>query len=126
MLIKNLKYGLPEDIEAVAEAIELIDAHSSEEYARAAIFALEAREWKPLPSSYPITLNGDHAEFERDNINTKPEDRADWPLPSFDGREWAKAFCKLHPSMDEGLMISWFCCALMRGFDEHRWRSIKK
>ncbi len=75
--------------------------------------------------SYPVILNGDHAEFERDHANTKPEDRPDWPLPSFDARDWAKAFCKIkdeqgwHASgIDEELMTTWFANALMRGFDE--------
>lgn len=65
-----------------------------------------------------IIHNGDHLEFEIEHANTKPEDRPDWPLPSFDARDWAAAFCKLNPSMDEGLMISWFANALMRGYDE--------
>jgi hypothetical protein len=64
-----------------------------------------------------IIHNGDHAEFERANVNTKPEDRADWPLPSFDARDWAKAFVKMHGG-DEGLMQVWFANALMRGYDE--------
>lgn len=68
---------------------------------------------------YPIPLNADHIDFERAHVNTKPEDRPDWPLPSFDAQDWAKAFCKLNPSMDEGLMLTWFANALMRGFDEH-------
>lgn len=67
-------------------------------------------------------LNGDHAEFERENMFTKPEDRPDWPLPSFDAQDWAKAFVKLHGG-DEGLMLAWFANALMRGFDEHARRS---
>ena len=69
--------------------------------------------------SYPIILNGDHAEFEREMEGVKPEDRPDWPLPSFDARDWAKAFCKINPSMDEGTMLTWFASALMRGYDEY-------
>jgi hypothetical protein len=42
-----LKFAKEPDIEAVAEAIELVDIHSAEYYARAAIAALEARGWKP-------------------------------------------------------------------------------
>ena len=46
-----------------------------------------------------------------------------WPLPSFDARDWAESFCKIaaglgHPGIDEGWMISWFANALMRGYDE--------
>jgi len=89
--------------------------------------------------SYPIIMNGDHAEFEREldrefaKIN--PEDRPDWPLPSFDARDWAKAFCKIFMVQkiagydtawvddDVGLMTTWFAAALMRGYDEAARRS---
>lgn len=69
---------------------------------------------------YPIILGGDHAEFETEwGATGRPdEERPDWPLPSFDARDWAAAFCKLHSSMDEGTMIVWFANALMRGYDE--------
>jgi hypothetical protein len=67
---------------------------------------------------YPVILNGDHAEFEMRHADTKPEDRPDWPMPSFDARDWAQAFCKIHPEADEGDMIGWFANALMRGYDE--------
>lgn len=36
-----------DDVEAVAVAIELVESHSSEEYARAAITALIERGWHP-------------------------------------------------------------------------------
>jgi hypothetical protein len=50
-----------------------------------------------------------------------------WPLPSFDARDWAKSFVEIatkngHGSLDEGWMISWFANALMRGYDEHAMR----
>lgn len=67
---------------------------------------------------YPVVLNGDHAEYEREHANTPPKERPDWPLPSFDARDWAEAFCKINPGMDEGVMLSWFANALMRGYDE--------
>lgn len=67
--------------------------------------------------------NGDHAEFEIEHANTKPEDRPDWPLPSFDAQDWAKAFCKVNPGFDEGTALAWFANALMRGFDEHAKRA---
>lgn len=77
---------------------------------------------------YPIILNGDHAEFERGHANTPPHERPDWPLPSFDARDWAQHFCKVAGDLgyknaegkpvDEGWMISWFANSLMRGFDE--------
>jgi hypothetical protein len=69
-----------------------------------------------------MIFNGDHAEFEIEHANTKPEERPDWPLPSFDARDWAKAFCKQFPQMDEGLMVAWFASALMRGYDERERR----
>jgi hypothetical protein len=83
---------------------------------------------------YPIILNGDHAEFEHEHADTKPKDRPDWPLPSFDAQDWAKAFCRRFMVMnragydtkpvedDEALMATWFANALMRGFDEARSR----
>jgi hypothetical protein len=47
-------------------------------------------------------------------------DDPNWPLPSFDAHDWARAFCKLNPSIDEDLMVTWFANALMRGYDEGR------
>ena len=63
--------------------------------------------------------NGDHLEYEIENVNTPPKERSDWPLPSFDAQDWAEAFCKLNPTADQGTMLAWFAGALMRGFDEH-------
>lgn len=65
-----------------------------------------------------MIYNGDHLQYELGNANTPPEQRSDWPLPSFSATDWAKAFCKQNPSFDEGMAIAWFACALMRGFDE--------
>ena len=74
-----------------------------------------------------IIHNGDHAQFEIDHANTPKEERPDWPLPSFDARDWAKAFCKITSEreivIDEALMITWFANALMRGYDEARSRA---
>ena len=80
-------------------------------------------------TGYPIIQNGDHAEFEQRHINTPLHARPDWPLPSFDARDWAAAFIKaaelqgikdgLGAPLDEGWIIGWFANALMRGFDEH-------
>jgi hypothetical protein len=66
-----------------------------------------------------IIHNGDHLEYEIENANTPLKERSDWPLPSFDAKDWAEAFCKRFPQMDEGVMLAWFANALMRGFDEH-------
>lgn len=76
---------------------------------------------------YPIILNGDHAEFEAKHANTPPHERADWPLPSFDAVDWAKAFIATYEKSNDGFlceetMTTWFANALMRGFDEHAWR----
>jgi hypothetical protein len=54
-----------------------------------------------------------------------------WPLPSFDARDWAEAFCKIaaeqgHPGIDEGWMITWFANALMRGYDEANMRQVER
>lgn len=68
---------------------------------------------------YPVILNGDHAEFEQEWAGKPAKDRPDWPLPSFDARDWAEAFCKINPAMTEDIMIGWFANALMRGYDEH-------
>lgn len=67
-------------------------------------------------------LNGDHAAFEIEHANTKPEDRPDWPYPSFDAKDWARAFLKVNPNcgVDEGALIGWFANALMRGYDHPR------
>lgn len=65
-------------------------------------------------------LNGDQAQYEIDNKDVPPRERSDWPLPSFDARDWAEAFCKQHPTMDLEVMIGWFASALMRGFDERK------
>jgi len=45
-------------------------------------------------------------------------------LPSFDARDWARAFLEAYEKADDGFlceetMIAWFASALMRGWDEH-------
>ena len=49
-------------------------------------------------------------------------------LLSFDAQRWAAAFLdtlRNHPEIiiDHDLMVTWFANALMRGFDEHYWRT---
>jgi hypothetical protein len=68
---------------------------------------------------YPVVLNGDHADYEMANAGVRLKERGDWPLPSFDARDWAEAFHARFPEVDEELMVGWFASALMRGFDEH-------
>lgn len=74
-----------------------------------------------------IIHNGDHAEFEAEWAGKDPKTRPDWPLPSFDARDWAEAFCKIAKAhghdLDEGWITTWFANALMRGFDEYAARS---
>ena len=52
---------------------------------------------------------------------------ANWPIPSFDARDWAREFCRIAKTkghdLDEGWMITWFANALMRGWDEHARRT---
>lgn len=74
---------------------------------------------------YPIILGGDHAEFEREWAESgRPDcERPDWPLPSYDARDWAAAFRKTaielgYSDMDEGWLICWFANALVRGYDQ--------
>lgn len=59
------------------------------------------------------------------SIRNPSKDDPSWPLPSFDARDWAEAFCKLNPGFDEGLALAWFANALMRGFDEGMMRAHK-
>lgn len=69
------------------------------------------------------------SEAVNGTVEPHPEDRPDWPLPSFDAVDWAKAFCKIATNLgykdadgqpiDEGWMVTWFANSLMRGFDEH-------
>lgn len=75
--------------------------------------------------TYPTIFNGDHAEFEAEHANTPPKERPDWPLPSFDARDWAEAFCQRFPSVSQDDALGWFANALMRGFDEHAARCAK-
>ena len=46
---------------------------------------------------------------------------------SFDAQVWAREFVKhnlaYHIGLDEGTLTAWFASALMRGYDEHRWRT---
>ena len=70
-----------------------------------------------------IILNGDHAEFELEHANTPPKERPDWPLPSFDARDWAEAFNTTlvrlgHQPFDPEWLLGWFANALMRGYDQ--------
>ena len=70
-------------------------------------------------AGYPVILNGDHAEFEQEWAGKDPKTRPDWPLPSFDARDWAETFCKINPDGPPvDVMTGWFANALMRGYDE--------
>lgn len=65
-----------------------------------------------------IINNGDHLEFELEHANTPKEERPDWPLPSFDALDWAKAFNARHPTVAVDDALAWFAPALMRGYEE--------
>ena len=72
---------------------------------------------------YPLILGGDHAAYEIEHADVPARERPDWPLPSFDARDWAAAFRETavslgYADMDEGWLTTWFANALMRGFDE--------
>lgn len=59
-------------------------------------------------------------------MNTEPE----VPTPidlhkTFDARDWASEFCRIHPGSDYELMLGWFANALMAGWDEHRFRGVE-
>jgi flagellar biosynthesis/type III secretory pathway protein FliH len=56
-------------------------------------------------------------------MGVDPKDRSDWPLPSFDARDWAKSFMDTYEKagddfFTEDVMVGWFANALMRGYDE--------
>lgn len=82
----------------------------------------------PTAQGYPVILGGDHAAFELEHAGMDPKARPDWPLPSFDARDWAEAFCKIANGfefksadgkpIDPDWMVTWFANALMRGYDE--------
>lgn len=72
---------------------------------------------------YPVIFNGDHAEFEREHENTPPKERPDWPLPSFDARDWAESMHKRFPTISEEDFLPWCASMLMRGYDEHAART---
>jgi hypothetical protein len=65
-----------------------------------------------------IIYNGDHLQFELDNADLPAKERPDWPLPSFDARDWAEAFCKVFPDCDQETIVAWMANALMRGYDQ--------
>ena len=73
-----------------------------------------------------MIFNGDHLQFELDNIGVPPKERPDWPFPSFDAQDWAEAFCKVFPECDEVTVLAWMACALMRGYDQRSMENAEK
>lgn len=60
-----------------------------------------------------------------DAIHNPRRDDPNWPLPSFDAKDWAAAFCETISDgreIDVDFMITWFANALMRGYDEANMR----
>jgi len=45
-----------------------------------------------------------------------------WPH-TMDARVWADEFAKVHPEIDQGLMLGWFANAIMAGYDTANARS---
>jgi hypothetical protein len=61
-------------------------------------------------------------------IANPTRDDPNWPLPSFDAKDWAEAFCQIISdgrAIDEDFMVTWFANALMRGYDEAAQRRSK-
>jgi len=65
-----------------------------------------------------IIHNGDHAQYEIDNVDVSPRERSEWPLPSFDARDWAEAMHKRFPAVSEEDLLGWCANMLMRGYDQ--------
>lgn len=69
---------------------------------------------------------GETSRLTPDQTREKFSSDQNWPLQSFDAQDWAKAFMAKfgdkREQIDEGLMLSWFASALMRGWDEREWR----
>lgn len=81
---------------------------------------LKFKPWNKREVHYPVPLGGDHVAAERDLVALPPHQRPDWPLPSFDARDWATAFVRVIEQIkpDEEFMLTWFSNALMRGYDQ--------
>jgi hypothetical protein len=69
--------------------------------------------------------------FARAYETAPPKERPpNWPIQSFDAHDWAEEFCRIAKEkghdINEDWMVTWFACALMRGFDEHANRQRKE
>ena len=65
---------------------------------------------------------GEAARLSPEELRAKYRDDPNWPIQSFDARDWAEKFSKL-TGMDEAWALTWFANALMRGFDEGMMRA---
>ena len=71
-----------------------------------------------------------HACFQPYRLKDPPPPKPGWQA-SFDARDWAKEFMRCNHqvagnpmvAVDEETMVGWFANALMRGYDEHRWKT---
>lgn len=78
----------------------------------------------PASPASPYVDGPDHAERNRMAAAYKPPGGS-WtvnpapldPMKTMDGNLWAQEFVRLHGG-DHGLMLSWFCAAIMTGYDE--------
>jgi hypothetical protein len=43
-----------------------------------------------------------------------------WLLSTMDGKDWADEFCRLNNAANHGMMLAWFCNAIMVGYDTGR------
>lgn len=59
-------------------------------------------------------------------IQNPRRDDPNWPLPSFDAQDWAEAFCQQNEGVPYSHALSWFACALMRGYDEAQMRAARE
>lgn len=112
---------------SIARRIAL--AEQREEWA-GAIDALIARIRElesPRPTPKPLAEGELESalRMNADEIRAKYSGDENWPIQSFDAQDWAKAFMDkvgCREPIDEEMMLTWFAGALMRGYDEYRWR----
>lgn len=84
------------------------------------------KDWFQAALSFAY-VRGSEETLEKQKLAERANPVA--PLNSFDARVWAKEFMRIHRSFitgmvqaDEETMVGWFSNALMRGYDEHRWK----
>ena len=106
----------------LAEIIREVDGnHDKGAAALAEAILSHPRIGEVLPSEAPTPATASAPEALIDpaddivDAEGKPWNR------TMDGALWAKAFCRRFGG-DEGLMIAWFCSAIMAGWDHAHWK----